>query len=106
MPAHRSHPHRAPPPRRGRRGAAPRARTPARLTRRRRRPPPGWAGRAAVAGPEAPAAPERAAPGDRRVRAARRAADRLATPAGLTAVTGPGLAVSLDDVPRDQQHRD
>jgi uncharacterized protein YlxW (UPF0749 family) len=47
-----------------------------------------------------------AAVGDRRVRAARAAADRLAAAAGLTPVTGPGVTVSLDDVPRSQQQRD
>src|SRR4051794_15020221 len=46
-----------------------------------------------------------AAVGDRRVRAARAAADRLSAPAGLTRVSGPGVTVSLDDAPRsDQQH--
>src|SRR3954465_9582539 len=46
-----------------------------------------------------------AAVGDRRVRAARAAADRLSAPAGLTPVSGPAVTVALDDVPRpDQQH--
>lgn len=47
-----------------------------------------------------------AAVGDRRVRAARAAADHLAAAAGLTAVTGPAVSVSLDDVPRREQQRD
>jgi uncharacterized protein YlxW (UPF0749 family) len=47
-----------------------------------------------------------AAVGNRRVRAARAAADRLAAVAGLTAVTGSAVTVSLDDVPRGQQQRD
>jgi uncharacterized protein YlxW (UPF0749 family) len=44
--------------------------------------------------------------GDRRVRAEQRAAGRLAAAAGLTAVDGPGVTVSLDDVPRGEQQRD
>jgi uncharacterized protein YlxW (UPF0749 family) len=44
--------------------------------------------------------------GDRRVRAARAAAARLAAAAGLTPVSGPALTVSLDDVPRSQQQQD
>jgi uncharacterized protein YlxW (UPF0749 family) len=44
--------------------------------------------------------------GDRRVRKARAAADRLSTAAGLTPVSGPGVAVALDDVPRAAQQRD
>jgi uncharacterized protein YlxW (UPF0749 family) len=47
-----------------------------------------------------------AAVGDRRIRAARAAADRLALAAGLTAVTGPAVTVVLDDVPRSRQSRD
>lgn len=47
-----------------------------------------------------------AAVGNSRVRAARAAADRLAAAAGLTAVTGAGVSVSLDDVPRADQQRD
>jgi len=47
-----------------------------------------------------------AAAGDGRVRAARAAADRLASTAGLTPVAGPGMTVSLDDVPRGEQRRD
>jgi uncharacterized protein YlxW (UPF0749 family) len=47
-----------------------------------------------------------AAVGDRRVRAARAAADRLAADAGLTAVAGAAMTVSLDDVPRNQAQRD
>lgn len=46
-----------------------------------------------------------AAVSDGRVRAAQAAADRLASAAGLTAVSGPGVSVTLDDVPRDQQRR-
>jgi len=44
--------------------------------------------------------------GDRRVRAARAAADRLAAAAGLTAVTGPAISVSLDDASKADQQRD
>lgn len=44
--------------------------------------------------------------GDRRVQQARADADRLAALAGLTAVTGPAVTVSLDDVPRHDQQRD
>jgi uncharacterized protein YlxW (UPF0749 family) len=55
---------------------------------------------------EISAATALAAVSDRRVRAARTAADRLASAAGLTAVSGPGLSVYLDDVPRDEQKRD
>jgi uncharacterized protein YlxW (UPF0749 family) len=47
-----------------------------------------------------------AAVGNRRVQAARADADRLAPAAGLTAVRGPAVTVSLDDVPRDEQRRD
>ena len=47
-----------------------------------------------------------AAVGDRRVRAARAAADRLAASAGLTAVAGPAVTVSLDDASRADQQRD
>lgn len=47
-----------------------------------------------------------AAVSDRRVRAARAAADRYAAAAGLTPVRGRGLVVSLDDVPRAEQRRD
>ena len=46
-----------------------------------------------------------AAVGDRRVRAARAAADKLVAAAGLTRVSGPAITVSLDDATRtDQQH--
>jgi uncharacterized protein YlxW (UPF0749 family) len=55
---------------------------------------------------EISAATALAAVSDRRVRAARDTADQLAAEAGLTAVTGPGVTVSLDDVPRDEQRRD
>ena len=41
-----------------------------------------------------------AAAGNSRVAAERRDGDILAAPAGLTAVEGPGLTVSLDDAPR------
>lgn len=44
--------------------------------------------------------------GDRRVAEAKEAADRLAGPAGLTAVHGPGVTVTLDDAPRRAQRRD
>jgi uncharacterized protein YlxW (UPF0749 family) len=47
-----------------------------------------------------------AAVGDRRVRAARAAADRLLAAAGLTPVVGPGVSVTLDDAPRADQQRD
>jgi uncharacterized protein YlxW (UPF0749 family) len=47
-----------------------------------------------------------AAVGDRRVRALRSAADRLAAAAGLTPVSGPAVTVALDDVPRAEQQRD
>jgi len=40
---------------------------------------------------------------DQRVQALRSELDTLAPAVGLTAVHGPGLAVSLDDAPRDQQ---
>jgi uncharacterized protein YlxW (UPF0749 family) len=40
---------------------------------------------------------------DQRVQALRSELDRLGPVVGLTAVHGPGLAVSLDDAPRDQQ---
>ncbi len=40
---------------------------------------------------------------DQRVQALRSQLHRLAPVVGLTAVHGPGLAVSLDDAPRDQQ---
>jgi uncharacterized protein YlxW (UPF0749 family) len=52
------------------------------------------------------AATARAGLGDRRIRAARSRADALASAAGLTAVTGPSVTVSLDDVPRADQQRD
>jgi uncharacterized protein YlxW (UPF0749 family) len=44
--------------------------------------------------------------GDRRVAAARAAAARLSAPAGLTAVRGPAVTVTLDDAPRGVQRRD
>ena len=47
-----------------------------------------------------------AAVGDRRVRAAQAAAGRLSAAAGLTAVAGAAVTVSLDDVPRGEQQRD
>jgi uncharacterized protein YlxW (UPF0749 family) len=47
-----------------------------------------------------------AAVGNRRVRGAQAAADRLAPAAGLTTVHGPAVTVSLDDVPRAEQQRD
>ena len=47
-----------------------------------------------------------AAVGDRRVRAARAAADRLVAAAGLTRVTGPAVTVSLDDATHTDQQRD
>jgi uncharacterized protein YlxW (UPF0749 family) len=47
-----------------------------------------------------------AAVGDRRVRAARAAADRLEDAAGLTRVTGPAVTVALDDAARTDQQRD
>jgi len=47
-----------------------------------------------------------AAVGNRKVRAARAAADRLATSAGLTALSGPAVTVSLDDASRADQQRD
>jgi uncharacterized protein YlxW (UPF0749 family) len=47
-----------------------------------------------------------AAVGDRRVRAARAAADRLEAAAGLTRVTGPAVTVALDDAARTDQQRD
>jgi len=54
---------------------------------------------------EISAATALSAVGDRRVREARAAAARLDAAAGLTAVTGPGVTVALDDVPHgDQQH--
>ncbi|HEU5034691.1 MAG TPA: DUF881 domain-containing protein [Mycobacteriales bacterium] len=52
------------------------------------------------------AATAQAALGSRRVRAAEAAAGRYAAAAGLTAVTGPAVTVSLDDVPRSEQQRD
>ena len=47
-----------------------------------------------------------AAVGDRRVRAARAAADRLEAAAGLTRVTGPAVTVALDDAAKADQQRD
>ena len=47
-----------------------------------------------------------AAVGNRRVRAARAAADRLSASAGLTGVTGPAVTVSLDDASHSDQQRD
>lgn len=44
--------------------------------------------------------------GDRRVRAARAAADKLLAAAGLTRVSGPAVTVSLDDATRTDQQRD
>ena len=52
------------------------------------------------------AATARAASGDRRVSLARAQADALAAAAGLTAVSGPGLSVALDDAPRSAQQGD
>ena len=43
---------------------------------------------------------------DGRIRAAQQAAERLAAAAGLTAVAGPALTVSLDDAPRSVVQRD
>lgn len=39
---------------------------------------------------------------DRRVRRLQRRVDRLRVPAGFTAVTGPGVRVTLDDAPKDE----
>ena len=47
-----------------------------------------------------------AAVGDRRVRVAQAAADRLAAAAGLTPVSGPAVTVRLDDVPHAAQQAD
>lgn len=47
-----------------------------------------------------------AAVGDRRVRAARAAADKLLAAAGLTRVSGAAVTVSLDDATRTDQQRD
>jgi uncharacterized protein YlxW (UPF0749 family) len=47
------------------------------------------------------AATRDAATRDARVLAARAEADALAKPAGLTALSGPGIEVALDDAPRD-----
>jgi uncharacterized protein YlxW (UPF0749 family) len=47
-----------------------------------------------------------AAVGDKRVRAARAAADKLLGAAGLTRVAGPVVTVSLDDATRRDQQRD
>jgi uncharacterized protein YlxW (UPF0749 family) len=47
-----------------------------------------------------------AAVGDRRVRAARAAADRLVAAAGLTRLTGPAVTVALDDATHSDQQRD
>ena len=44
--------------------------------------------------------------GDRRVRAAQAAADRLTAAAGLTRVAGPAVTVALDDASRADQQRD
>ena len=52
------------------------------------------------------AATAAAAAGNGTIRELRREADRLLGPAGLTAVVGPGVSVSLDDVPRAEQQRD
>ncbi len=49
---------------------------------------------------EVDAATRSAAASDLRVSAAQEVADRLALPAGLAPVTGPGLEVTLDDAPR------
>jgi uncharacterized protein YlxW (UPF0749 family) len=48
----------------------------------------------------------RVAVGDRRVRAARSAGDRLLAAAGLTAVSGPAVTVALDDASHADQQRD
>jgi uncharacterized protein YlxW (UPF0749 family) len=48
----------------------------------------------------------RVAVGDRRVRAARSAGDRLLAAAGLTAVSGPAVTVALDDAAHADQQRD
>lgn len=55
---------------------------------------------------EISAATARAAAGNQQIRVAEAQAQQLAAAAGLTAVTGPALTVSLDDVPRVQQQRD
>jgi uncharacterized protein YlxW (UPF0749 family) len=47
-----------------------------------------------------------AAVGDRRVRAARAAADRMLAAAGLTRLTGPAVTVALDDATHADQQRD
>lgn len=52
------------------------------------------------------AATDRAAVGNRQVRAAQAAADRLLAAAGLTRVSGPGVTVSLDDASHADQQSD
>jgi len=52
------------------------------------------------------AATASAAVGNRRVRAAQAAADRLRPAAGLTAVAGPAISVALDDASHADQQRD
>lgn len=52
------------------------------------------------------AATAQAAAGSGAIRRLRSAAGRLLGPAGLTAVTGPAVSVSLDDAPRGAQQRD
>jgi uncharacterized protein YlxW (UPF0749 family) len=64
------------------------------------------AGDAARLRAEIKAATAIASIGDRRVAQARKAAERLAGPAGLTVVTGPAVTVTLDDAPRRVQRRD
>jgi uncharacterized protein YlxW (UPF0749 family) len=44
--------------------------------------------------------------GGTRLRQLERRIDRLAVPAGLTGLEGPGLTVTLDDAPRDQESQD
>jgi uncharacterized protein YlxW (UPF0749 family) len=52
------------------------------------------------------AATKTAAAGNGSIRRLRRQAARLLGPAGLTALTGSGLSVSLDDAPRGEQQQD
>jgi uncharacterized protein YlxW (UPF0749 family) len=52
------------------------------------------------------AATSAAAVGNGTIRRLKRQAGGLLGPAGLTALTGPGVSVSLDDAPRGEQQRD
>jgi uncharacterized protein YlxW (UPF0749 family) len=52
------------------------------------------------------AATKAAAVGNGTIRQLQRQAGGLLGPAGLTALTGPGLSVALDDAPRGEQQRD